>query len=155
MVVVNLHFWIFHKLDLTFFGQAALFALYFFTVKMFGCTVVGLVDTNLFSDEIQTGTPEESNRIRTPTEVADILKVVLIPITKIAKMFKNVARDQSLSGRVTLAGILLVMFIASLVVDVFCSVVVLVNLILIVPAIVIHPQVWPYVGSAFGKLKAE
>jgi hypothetical protein len=136
--------------NFNFFGSCLFLYTVYAVWRLYGQTAgIALVGV-LFGKSVQRGAPDESNRIRTPDEVADCLDHIFGPACYAIASLNGIATDGSIVGQLTYIAILLFVFVLTLYLDVFNLFVWIVNLTLIVPGILLHPRVWAQVGPAIG-----
>ncbi|KAH0785470.1 hypothetical protein GPJ56_010605 [Histomonas meleagridis] len=149
LVFVNLCFCLYRVLDLNFYAFVTLVAIIRLLFKIFGCTIKSIVLKTFFGGEIPKG--DGSNRIRSIEEVKFFLNKVLAPLFNLQKIIKKLASDDSVTGLLIYAGILFFAFVLTAAIDFFWPVVILVNLLLILPGVLLHPLVLEQIQKIKGK----
>ena len=155
LAFVNLHFLVFYLLDLPFLAQVVFCILYRFVYKLAVPLVWPMAEGFLFAAEIERGSNEESNRMRDTKEIAEVLTKVVTPIGAAVKLVRKVATDKTLVGLATYAVVLFCALILTKLINFFWVAVILVNAVLIVPGVLLHPQVAPFVANLTGKVKKD
>jgi hypothetical protein len=82
------------------------------------------------------------NRIRTPDEVAEVLVRVVRPVYSVGAYVSAIAGDRTTLGQATYAAMILCLFLITIYIDLLHLLVLIVNLLLLVPGIILHPRIW-------------
>ena len=152
IAIVNLCFLLFRILGKNFYAQVTIAAFARLLYKVFSSTIKSFAHNSLFSGEIPKG--EGSNRIRSVDEVAAFLDKVLTPFFNFQKIIKKLASDETITGQMIYAGILFFAFALTASIDFFWIIVIIVNAVLILPGVILHPMVREQAQKVAGKAQA-
>jgi hypothetical protein len=111
----------------------------------FGPVLLEQLKELLFPGECPMGGPLEENRIRSPDEFAAFLTEIVSPILIVAKLVYAVRTDPSPLGHVSISFMFFSLMMLTATVDFFWIVVIVVNGVLCVPGVWLHPvsrQYW-------------
>ena len=148
IVLVNLCFFIYRKLSYSpvslFFLGYAIYTL----ITAFYEKVTFILDPILFGSDVTKAegyNPNASNRIYSVEEIEGLFGKCseCSFVQSFNKTVKSLKTNETLVGRAIWACIVFVIFLISLFLCLFWPVVVITNLLLIVPGILLHPQIYP------------
>ena len=154
-VGINLVFFIYRALNLPFLSNLCLLLLCSLIIRQFAPIVVPLAEGFLFGDDVPKGEANESNRIRSTKEVSQFLVKIVAPIEYAVKTVRKIASDTSVVGRGIYFGVLLCLLILTKVISVFWVIVIVVDCALVLPGVLLHPQVAPMIADLKGKVKQD
>ena len=148
LVLVNVCFFIYAKLS---YSPLSLFflcyAIYILLVTFYEKAAI-ILEPILFGTDVTQAEGYDAqapNHIRTLDEIEQLCSSCSghSVFASITKTYQSLKSNQTLVGRVIWVSIIFVAFILSLFVRLFWPCVIIVNLLLIVPGILLHPQVYP------------
>ena len=126
--------------NLSFLAVATLFAIIYTLGKLAYSLAPEQITKFLFPEQFDQGTPEQSNRVRSPEEIAELLT----SCPCLQKCTKCEAKKEE-GLPIKKLGILCALFVVFCITGTFWLNVVIVNLAIILPGVLLHPAVNPTV----------
>lgn len=148
IVSVNLIFFLYRRLNLSFYAQVCLCGLLYIAYQIIPAAIISKVKSILFPGTLNKGQPNEPNRIRDTNELVAPINTVLAPFFGFVKIVRTLSYDQTVTGQLIYASIFFCLFCFTASVDLFWPIVIFTNLALILPGVLTLPQVVPYIQKA-------